>query len=120
MPYRQTEQFRRVKALIGDVLSRLRAPVAPSEVMDALNWVDDFIARCNRDDRGSCEFVNVLRRALASAPVADERTGSDIDWQLLRDTATLVRDRFSRIGYRLREQRRQQAQSGEPMKPTAR
>ena len=95
VPYRQTEQFRRVKALIGDVLSRLRAPVAPSEVMDALNWVDDFIARCNRDDRGSCESVNVLRRALASAPVADERTGSDIDWQLLRDTATLVRDRFS-------------------------
>ncbi|WP_054487587.1 hypothetical protein [Achromobacter sp. 2789STDY5608621] len=47
------------------------APVAPAEVMDALNWVDDFIARCNRDDRGSCESVNVLRRALASAPVAD-------------------------------------------------
>ena len=47
------------------------APVAPAEVMDALNWVDDFIARCNRDDRGSCESVNVLRRALASAPVDD-------------------------------------------------
>ena len=93
MPYRQTEQFRRVKALIGDAVQAAR-PVAPSEVMDALNWVDDFIARCNRDDRGSCS-VNVLRRALASAPVADERTGSDIDWQLLRDTATLVRDRFS-------------------------
>ncbi len=47
--------------------------MASAEVMDALNWVDDFIARCNRDDRGSCESVNVLRRALASAPVADER-----------------------------------------------
>lgn len=47
------------------------APVAPAEVMDALNWVDDFIARCNRDDRGSCDSVNVLRRALAGAPVDD-------------------------------------------------
>ena len=57
---------------VAGALSRLRAPVAQAEVMDALNWVDDFIARCNRDDRGSCESVNVLRRALASAPVAGE------------------------------------------------
>lgn len=61
------------RAIEQAVLSKLRAPVASAEVMDALNWVDDFIARCNRDDRGSCESVNVLRRALASAPVADER-----------------------------------------------
>ena len=54
------------------MLPTLRAPVASAEVMDALNWVDDFIARCNRDDRGSCESVNVLRRALASAPEADD------------------------------------------------
>ncbi|CAB5512019.1 hypothetical protein LMG26857_01308 [Achromobacter anxifer] len=62
------DEIDRLRAL----LSKLRAPVASAEVMDALNWVDDFIARCNRDDRGSCESVNVLRRALASAPVADE------------------------------------------------
>ncbi|MDH1299717.1 hypothetical protein [Achromobacter sp. GD03932] len=61
------------------LLSKLRAPVASAEVMDALNWVDDFIARCNRDDRGSCDSVNVLRRALASAPVGDERAGNVID-----------------------------------------
>lgn len=41
------------------------AYVAPG-VFDALNWVDDFIARCNGDDRGACESVNVLRRAFAS------------------------------------------------------
>ncbi|WP_315136788.1 hypothetical protein [Achromobacter marplatensis] len=46
------------------------APVAPAEVMEALHNVDDFIARCDGNDRGSCESVNVLRRAL-SAPVAD-------------------------------------------------
>ena len=57
-------------------LSELRAPVASAEVMDALNWVDDFIARCNGDDVGACESVNVLRRALASAPVAREATPS--------------------------------------------
>ncbi|WP_313369193.1 hypothetical protein [Achromobacter animicus] len=48
------------------------APVASAEVMDALDWVDDFIARGNRDGRGSCDSVNVLRRALASAPLAEE------------------------------------------------
>lgn len=58
------EEIRHLRAALES------APVAPAEVMDALNWVDDFIARCNRDDRGSCESVNVLRRALASAPVA--------------------------------------------------
>jgi hypothetical protein len=66
---------KRVDAIISAVtplLYELRAPVASAEVMDALNWVDDFIARCNRDDRGSCESVNVLRRALASAPIAGE------------------------------------------------
>lgn len=36
-----------------------------AEVLDALNAVDDFIARCNGDDRGSCESVEILRRALS-------------------------------------------------------
>ncbi|WP_434642720.1 hypothetical protein [Achromobacter piechaudii] len=58
------------RAIESALLSKLRAPVASDEVMDALNWIDDFIARCNRDDRGSCDSVNVLRRALASVPVA--------------------------------------------------
>jgi len=44
--------------------------VAPApdrqEIDAALHYVDDFIARCNGDDRGSCESVNVLRRALAA------------------------------------------------------
>lgn len=56
------------------------APVAPSEVMDALNWVDDFIARCNRDDRGACESVNVLRRALASAPASEDGLTAKQAW----------------------------------------
>ena len=65
------------QASLCDIVSQVRregikasAPVAPTEVMDALNWVDDFIARCNSDDRGSCESVSVLRRALASTPAA--------------------------------------------------
>ncbi|OMG87978.1 hypothetical protein [Achromobacter xylosoxidans] len=48
------------------------APVASAEVTAALDWLDDFVARCNGDDRGVCESVNLLRRALASAPVAGE------------------------------------------------
>lgn len=66
------------RAIESAVLSKLCAPVASAEVMDALNWVDDFIARCNRDDRGSCDSVNVLRRALTSAPVAREQSVTSI------------------------------------------
>lgn len=53
------------------------APVPPAEVMDALNWLDDFVARCNGDDRGVCESVNLLRRALASASVAKPSLASE-------------------------------------------
>ncbi|MFV8987976.1 hypothetical protein [Serratia fonticola] len=50
----------------------LQAPVVPDDVAAALDWIDDFIARCNGDDRGSCNSVNILRRAiLAAAPKAD-------------------------------------------------
>lgn len=55
------------------------ASVAPAEVTDALNNVDDFIARCDGNDRGSCESVNILRRALASAPVAGEAQPTDAE-----------------------------------------
>ncbi|WP_315125201.1 hypothetical protein [Comamonas antarctica] len=56
------------------VLAMHAAPASPAqqdapaaaEVLDALNYVDDFIARCNGDDRGSCESGNVLRRALTA------------------------------------------------------
>lgn len=62
-------------------LSKLRAHVAQAEVTAALHYVDDFIARCNGNDRGSCESVNILRRALF-APVSGEAfmygiTGAD-------------------------------------------
>ena len=46
------------------------------EVLDALSWVDDFIARCNGDDRGACESVNVLRRAFASHGQAPAQAAS--------------------------------------------
>lgn len=34
------------------------------DVESALGWLDDFVARCNGDDRGSCEQVNLIRKAL--------------------------------------------------------
>lgn len=50
----------------------LQAPVVPDDVAAALDWIDDFIARCNGDDRGSCNSVNILRRAiLAAMPATD-------------------------------------------------
>ncbi|CAI1703164.1 Uncharacterised protein [Serratia fonticola] len=50
----------------------LQAPVVPDDVAAVLDWIDDFIARCNGDDRGSCDSVNILRRAiLAAMPATD-------------------------------------------------
>jgi hypothetical protein len=42
------------------------APIERAEVDDALLWLDDFVARCNGDDRGSCSAVETLRAALAA------------------------------------------------------
>lgn len=62
-----------VDALISHVLRDL--PPAPAEaaqpadvarLLEALDWIDDFIARCNGDDRGACEAVNRVRAALAA------------------------------------------------------
>ncbi|ESW38372.1 hypothetical protein [Pseudomonas taiwanensis] len=35
------------------------------DVEEALLWLDDFVARCNGDDRGSCSAVETLRTALS-------------------------------------------------------
>ncbi|OAS07627.1 hypothetical protein AYO08_09800 [Pseudomonas putida] len=37
-----------------------------SEVEESLLWLDDFVARCNGDDRGSCAAVETLRSALSA------------------------------------------------------
>jgi hypothetical protein len=65
-PLRRSECERLIRAALAS------APVPPDEITAALDWLDDFVARCNGDDRGVCESVNLLRRALASAPVAGE------------------------------------------------
>ena len=59
----------RAKASQGGVAVAAPTPaptVEPShsDVSAALDWLDDFVARCNGDDRGSCESVNIVRRAL--------------------------------------------------------
>lgn len=83
VPYRQTEQFRRVKALIGDVLSRLRAPVADEWVLPPLPaaWgsaIND--AGDGHVDLYSAEQMQeYTRAALASAPVADDWTPTPVN-----------------------------------------
>ncbi|OOW06619.1 hypothetical protein MF6396_02940 [Pseudomonas sp. MF6396] len=47
------------------------APVEIDErakVQEALFWLDDFVARCNGDDRGSCSAIETLRAALERKP----------------------------------------------------
>ena len=56
----------RMRAAQPAVAQQPGAVYAAPEVLDAINWVDDFIARCNGDDRGACESVTVLRRAFAA------------------------------------------------------
>lgn len=41
-------------------------PADVARLVDALDWIDDFIARCNGDDRGACEAVNRVRAAIAA------------------------------------------------------
>ncbi|MBV2160661.1 hypothetical protein [Achromobacter denitrificans] len=68
VPYQQTEQFRRVKALIVDVLSNLRAPVA-----------DDLVASLHSmasvAPTSECEILLAAASALASAPVTHYECG---------------------------------------------
>lgn len=40
----------------------------PTEALAALDRLDDFIARVNGDDRGSCGDINTIRAALARPP----------------------------------------------------
>lgn len=47
-------------------LEKLCSPADVELVVEALDWIDDFIARCNGDDRGACEAVNRVRAALAA------------------------------------------------------
>lgn len=53
----------------SDEVARLNSaapskPQSRSDALEAIDFIDDFIARCNGDDRGSCESVNIIRRAL--------------------------------------------------------
>lgn len=74
VPYQQTEQFRRVKGLIVDVLSKLRAPVSSIREGFELTYAADA-------DDPACatdlfHFTNGWRACVMSqvrAPVADER-----------------------------------------------
>ncbi|MDQ9129733.1 hypothetical protein RDT67_25275 [Serratia fonticola] len=53
------------------------APAVSADVAAALDWIDDFIARCNGDDRGACNSVNVLRAAMLQ-PVSQGYTLPDV------------------------------------------
>lgn len=59
--------------------------VAPAhdgqEALEAIEWLDDFVARCNGDDRGSCHSVNVIRAALTS--LAQQPIAVPEGWKLV-------------------------------------
>ncbi|NCG55161.1 hypothetical protein [Serratia fonticola] len=77
----QSDHLKRALKLAGEakeLADRIRAeelalqtPVVPDDVAAALDWIDDFIARCNGDDRGSCNSVNILRRAMLKSSAHD-------------------------------------------------
>ncbi len=43
-------------------------------IQEALLWLDDFVARCNGDDRGSCSAVETLRAYVAHTSVGQTAT----------------------------------------------
>lgn len=63
---------------------------AGQSVLAALDWVDDFVARCNGDDRGSCESVNTLRQAL-TAPQPPARHDQANEVRRLREALESAR-----------------------------
>lgn len=70
-PYQQSEQFRRVKALIGDVLSKLRAPVADERAAFEKQWEERPRFRGDQSEKVKALYWWQARAALASATVAD-------------------------------------------------
>ena len=49
-----------------------QTPAVGGETEEALLWLDDFVARCNGDDRGSCSALNAIRSHIAQLQ-ADSR-----------------------------------------------
>ncbi|WP_425328329.1 hypothetical protein [Pseudomonas nitroreducens] len=57
--------------IVTELTAQQPSPAPDSAVQAALDQIDDFVARCNGDDRGSCGAVNLLRKAFTqAAPVA--------------------------------------------------
>lgn len=101
VPYQQTEQFRRVKALIGDVLSKLRAEGVQAgderEIELHRQYAENATFRVWWDENQACPEHSLTtenaahaawqergrRAALASAPVAGEAIGysTGIQWR---------------------------------------
>ncbi|MGR6078504.1 hypothetical protein [Achromobacter sp. CSND-B12] len=83
-PYQNSEQFRRVKALLADALHRPRAPLADERIAFetwalAEGFQPEELRICEKDGDYISVFTNEswiawkARATLASAPVADER-----------------------------------------------
>lgn len=71
-PYQQSEQFRRVKALLADALNWPRAPVADERGEFQRLWPEIHTAGHAGGWRGVAWAAWSARAALASAPVAGE------------------------------------------------
>jgi hypothetical protein len=91
---KRADELQRIVFLRGEDLTHLRARLAkyedaegrpvvvvPEQAKGALEWIDDFIARCNGDDRGSCDSVNVLRTTMESQAREIERLTQYIEQQ---------------------------------------
>ncbi len=72
VPYQKTEQFRRVKALIADVLSQVRAPVADERAAhgygspaDVSQRIEQYLAQDGRMNSGT-QLLYEAMKALRS------------------------------------------------------
>ncbi|MFV8904573.1 hypothetical protein ABQ333_04875 [Serratia fonticola] len=76
-----------------DLYTAPPAPAVPADVAAALDWIDDFIARCNGDDRGACNSVNVLRAAMLQ-PVSQGYTFDGLNIRAVAALRESVRNQW--------------------------
>ncbi|WP_287820565.1 hypothetical protein, partial [Achromobacter sp.] len=104
VPYQQTEQFRRVKALIEDLLSKLRAPVAEQKPIklsdDVLQFLKDGVAdatQCEESDVDQAfadQLLLLMHTPLYTEPPPKQRA---VDWGPL--VVAPVADERQPVGY---------------------
>lgn len=59
-------ELRGMLAAAPEAPEQAAQPADVARLVEDIDWIDDFIARCTGDDRGACSAVSRIRAALAA------------------------------------------------------